>query len=215
MMEKPSSSKLDELVARIRDCRLCLEQPRKVVLPHEPRPVLRPSTTARLLIASQAPGVRVHETGISFNDASGDRLRQWMNISREVFYDVSRVAIIPMGFCFPGHDAKKGDLPPRDECRATWHDTLFQNLPQIETILAIGRYAQNYHFARVGRALPKDLKLEDVVRRGAELAGSRPRIIPLPHPSWRNTGWLKRNLWFEAEILPIVRAEVQRLTGDL
>jgi len=182
----------------------------KTPLPHEPRPVLRVSTTAKLLVASQAPGTKVHATGISFNDASGDRLRQWMNISRDVFYDTSQVAIVPMGFCFPGQNAAKGDLPPRPECAATWHDQLFALMPQIETVLAIGRYAQTYHFARAGRPLPKKIKLDDVIRNWRDFAGEAPRIIPLPHPSWRNIGWLKRNPWFETDILPMMRQAVMR-----
>jgi uracil-DNA glycosylase len=177
-------------------------------LPHEPRPVVRISTSARLLVASQAPGTRVHQTGLPFNDPSGDRLREWMNVSRDIFYDETRVAIVPMGFCFPGHDKAKGDLPPRRECRATWHDDLFALLPQITTILAIGMYAQDYHFARLGRPLPKPLKRNDLIAGWRELTDLSPRIIALPHPSWRNSGWLKLNPWFEADVLPMVRKEV-------
>lgn len=206
------SADLEAIAARIRACRICLDAPLKLALPHEPRPVLRVSSRARLLIASQAPGVRVHETGLSFNDASGDRLRGWMDVSRETFYDVEKIAIVPMGFCFPGHDAKKGDLPPRPECRKAWHDDLFQQLPRIETILAIGRYAQNYHFSRLGRPLPKGLLVDDVVRGSAQLSSeASPKtanIIALPHPSWRNSGWLKKNPWFVTEVLPVLRIKV-------
>jgi len=202
-------SDLDEFVAKIRACRICLEEPLKLALPHEPRPVLRVSPTAKLLIASQAPGVRVNLTGLSFNDASGDRLRDWMGVSREIFYDLEKIAIVPMGFCFPGHDAKKGDLPPRPECQKTWHDDLFELLPQIELILTIGRYAQNYHFSRAGRPLPKGLLVDDVVRGSAQFsAGLRPKIIALPHPSWRNSGWLKKNPWFATEVLPFMRSKI-------
>lgn len=208
-----ATSELGALTARIRACRICLETPSKVPLPHEPRPVLRVSSSARLLVASQAPGIRVHLSGLPFNDASGDRLRQWMNISRDVFYDESRVAIAPMGFCFPGHAADKGDLPPRSECRATWHDALFGALPVLECILAIGRYAQAYHFERVGRPLPKGLPLGETVRRWREFAGQGPEIIALPHPSWRNSGWIKRNPWFEADVLPALRAKVAAVIG--
>ena len=155
MTDRDSISRLVALAGRIRACRICVETPRGTPLPHEPRPVLRLSSAARLLIASQAPGVKVHVSGLPFNDASGDRLRQWMSVSREAFYDEARIAIVPMDFCFPGHDANKGDLPPRRECRETWHDELFSILPEIECILAIGRFAQNYHFTRAGRALPK------------------------------------------------------------
>ncbi|MGB8278850.1 MAG: uracil-DNA glycosylase family protein [Methylovirgula sp.] len=207
---EPASSDLTALVGRIRACRICRDTPRNVPLPHEARPVLRVSSTARLLVAGQAPGVRVHATGLSFNDPSGDRLRQWMGVSREIFYDESRVAIVPMGFCFPGHNAAKGDLPPRRECRASWHDSLFRLLPQIETILAIGRYAQDYHFERLGVARNKGAKLDDLIAAWRDLAGQRPRIIALPHPSWRNNAWLKRNPWFEAEVLPMLREEVAR-----
>ncbi|HEY8032114.1 MAG TPA: uracil-DNA glycosylase family protein [Methylocella sp.] len=210
MIGSPSISELATLAGRIRACRICVETPRGAPLPHEPRPVLRLSSTARLLIASQAPGVKVHVSGLPFNDASGDRLRQWMRVSRDVFYDEARIAIVPMGFCFPGHDANKGDLPPRRECRETWHDELFSILPHIETILAIGRFAQDYHFTRAGRPLPKVLKVDAIVRRWREFVGERPKIIALPHPSWRNNGWINRNPWFEQEVLPALRAEVTR-----
>jgi len=210
MTNRDPAMGLAALTGRISACRICVEAPRNVRLPHEPRPILRVSSTARLLVASQAPGVRVHRTGLPFNDASGDRLRQWMNVSREVFYDQARIAIVPMGFCFPGHDANKGDLPPRRECRETWHDLLFSMLPQIECILAIGRYAQDYHFARAGRPLPKGLSVDETVRRWQEVAGKAPKIIALPHPSWRNNGWIKRNPWFESDVLLALRAEVAR-----
>ena len=163
-----SGRKLDEITARIRACRFCAETPEGAKLPHEPRPVLRVSTTARLLLASQAPGNLVNQTGIPFNDPSGDRLRDWMGVDRDTFYDVSRIAIVPMGFCFPGNDAAGGDLPPRPECRARWHDSLFATLPQIETVVAIGRYAQDYHFARLGNALPRGASVSNIVARWRE-----------------------------------------------
>jgi uracil-DNA glycosylase len=218
MMARSSISKpagrLDAVSTRIRACRLCRDTPHPGRLPHEPRPVFRVSATARLLLASQAPGLRVHDTGLPFNDPSGDRLRQWMGVDRDTFYDEARIAIVPMGFCFPGYSELKADLPPRRECRAAWHDELFAHLPQIESILAIGRYAQDYHFARVGRPLPKGAGVDEIVRRWRDFQGGSPRIFALPHPSWRNSGWLKRNPWFEAEVLPVVRAEVARLTSD-
>jgi len=200
---------LTDLVKRIRACRLCRDAAADP-LPHEPRPVLRVSASARLLVASQAPGTRVHATGLPFNDPSGDRLRGWMNVTREQFYDESRIAIIPMGFCFPGHSKTKGDLPPRRECRATWHDELFAHLPNISTILAIGMYAQDYHFARLGRPLSKIMQRDELIAGWRNFADLRPRIMALPHPSWRNNGWLKRNPWFEADVLPMLRAEVAR-----
>ena len=177
-------------------------------MPHEPRPVLRMSATARLLICGQAPGVRVHRSGLPFDDPSGERLRSWMGVDRDVFYDVSRIAIAPMGFCFPGLDAHGSDLPPRRECRAHWHDELFALAPQVETILVVGSYAQAYHLRRLGHAPVKGEGMTGLVRRWRGFAQGRPRLIPLPHPSWRNSGWLKRNLWFEAELLPELRAAV-------
>jgi uracil-DNA glycosylase len=209
---RTSSSEADlaALVDEIRSCRICRDTPQAKPLPHEPRPVLRVSSTARLLVAGQAPGVRVHKTGLSFNDPSGERLRDWMGVSREVFYDEAQIAIIPMGFCFPGHDAAKGDLPPRRECRVQWHDALFARLPQIETILAIGRYAQDFHFERLGMAIDKSARLESIVAAWRDQEGRRPRVIALPHPSWRNNAWLKRNPWFATEVLPALRTEVAR-----
>ena len=207
------NSELSGITNRIRACRLCRDSPRGAPLPHEPRPVFRVSDSARLLIASQAPGLRVHLTGLPFDDASGDRLRQWMGVSREIFYDEARIAIAPMGFCFPGHTADRADLPPRPECRTAWHDELFRALPRIECILAIGRYAQDYHFARLGRPLPKAARLDAIVRRWREIAGENPRVIALPHPSWRNSGWLRRNPWFGTDVLPALRADVAEMTG--
>jgi uracil-DNA glycosylase len=200
-------TKVDTLAGEIRACVHCAG-----ALPHPPRPVLRVSRTARLLVASQAPGNLVNQTGIPFNDPSGERLRDWMGVDRDTFYDVSRIAIVPMGFCFPGNDAAGGDLPPRPECRALWHDALFAAMPRIETVLAIGRYAQDYHFRRLGHALGKGASVSETVARWREFQGATPLIFPLPHPSWRNTGWLKKNPWFEAEVLPVLRAEVARLT---
>ena len=136
---------LNNLRQEIEACRICRDNPQSTPLPHEPRPVVRLSSTARLCIAGQAPGMRVHKSGIPFDDPSGDRLRNWMGIDREIFYDTSRLAIVPMGFCFPGYDAKKSDLPPRKECRNQWHDQIFELMPQIELVLVIGQYAQAYH----------------------------------------------------------------------
>jgi uracil-DNA glycosylase len=210
---EPGKADLENYTARIRACRLCRDLPGPARLPHEPRPILRVSTTARLLVSGQAPGMRVHATGLPYNDSSGDRLRAWMNVSRETFYDESLIAIVPMGFCFPGYSPAKADLPPRPECRRTRHDGLFALMPQIELILAIGRYAQEYHFARLGRHLPRGLPLADTVADWQAQARLRPRLIALPHPSWRNNGWIKRNLWFEADVLPMLREEVARAIG--
>lgn len=166
--------------------------------------MLQVSSTARLLICGQAPGLRVHDSGIPFNDPSGDRLRDWLGIDRNIFYDQSRVAIAPMGFCFPGYDARKADLPPRRECRKTWHDRLFVLMPQVELILLVGVYARDYHFDRLAIS-PRHKSMTETVKAWRGYLGGSPRLFPLPHPSWRNSGWLKRNPWFEAEALPQLR----------
>jgi len=213
-MTRPAATQtrtLDRLQAQIAACEACVSAPKGPPLPHAAHPVLRVSTTARLLIASQAPGNLVNQTGVPFNDPSGDRLRDWLGLDRESFYDVRRIAIVPMGFCFPGYDASGADLPPRRECRELWHDRLFDALPRIETVLAIGRYAQAYHFRRLGHVLPSKAGMTEVVSRWRDFDMSCPRIFPLPHPSWRNSGWLKRHPWFEKEMLPVLRAEVARL----
>jgi uracil-DNA glycosylase len=201
---------LDALVSEIRACRVCVDHPLRTPLPHAPRPVLRVSSTAPILIASQAPGTRVHLSGMPFTDASGDRLRSWLGVDSETFYDVARIAIAPMGFCFPGQDAKGADLPPRPECVATWHDRLFAVLPAFELVLVIGAPAQNYHLRRLGLERFVKLSLTERVVRWREIfeARSGPKILPLPHPSWRNTGWLKRHPWFGEELLPVLRGEV-------
>lgn len=196
----------------MRGCRVCVERPRGAPLPHEPRPIFQLAEGVRLVIASQAPGIRAHVSGIPFQDPSGQRLRQWMDLDEARFYDPGRVAILPMGFCFPGHDASKGDLPPRPECRHTWHDEVFASLPSVETILAIGLSSIRYHAPRLGVPRPAGQGLGETVadwRRYFERPA--PRMLPMPHPSWRNSGWLKRHPWFEAELLPVLRAEVQRL----
>lgn len=203
---------LDELTRQARNCRICRDSPLGEPLPHEPRPVLIPSRTARICIASQAPGIRVHRTGLPFNDPSGDRLRDWLGVTRDEFYDPARFAILPMGFCFPGYDRHGGDLPPRPECRATWHDRFFRMMPQLELVLVIGLYAQRYHLPE-----EKGKSLTETVGNWRTLlaAPRRPHVLPLPHPSWRNNGWLKRNPWFEREVLPVLRKEVQRLTAGI
>ncbi|HEU0159515.1 MAG TPA: uracil-DNA glycosylase family protein [Hyphomicrobiaceae bacterium] len=199
---------LKRLVAEIGACRICRDSALGRPLPHEPRPVLRPSPTARLCIASQAPGVRVHASGVPFSDASGDRLRAWLGLTAQEFYDQRRIAIVPMGFCFPGHDAAGGDLPPRRECAATWHQRLFAAMPQLELILAIGSYAQRWHLGSPAAAS----MTAAVMAWEAPLASpNRPRRLALPHPSWRNNAWLAQNSWFEQDLLPRLRQEVRRL----
>jgi len=202
---------LKRLLADVQACRFCRDAVPDNPLPHEPRPVAHLSSTARLCIAGQAPGIRVHESGIPFNDPSGDRLRDWMQIDRNLFYDKSKLAIVPMGFCFPGWDAKGGDLPPRKECARLWHDRIFKAMPQLELILVIGQYAQRYHLGSM-----RQKSLTDTVRQARTIwkQQSMPRLLALPHPSWRNSGWLKKNPWFESDILPLLRAEVARLTRE-
>jgi uracil-DNA glycosylase len=199
---------LDHVLAAIRDCRVCVENPRGKPLPHEPRPVLRASATARLAICSQAPGARVHASGKPFTDPSGDRLREWMGVTPDEFYDEARVVIVPMGFCFPGQDGKGGDLPPRRECAERWHRRLFAALPGLDLVLAVGSYAQDFH---LGAAKSKTLQETMLRWREHMKTKQRPRVLPLPHPSWRNNAWLMKNPWFEAELLPVLRREVRKL----
>lgn len=200
-------SELDRLAAEIHDCRICVDTPRGRPLPHVPRPVLSPSASARILIAGQAPGTKVHLSGVPFTDASGDRLRSWLGVSWDEFYDADNFAIVPMGFCFPGQDARGGDLPPRRECAPAWRERLMRLMPQIGLVLTVGLYAQDWHLG-AGRRGSLTATVGDW---RAALASSGPRkVLPLPHPSWRNTVWLKRNPWFEAELLPVLQVEVRR-----
>jgi uracil-DNA glycosylase len=191
------SAELDDLLRDIRACRICEAQ-----LPLGPRPVLAASAEARLLIVSQAPGARVHATGIPWNDASGRRLRDWLQLDETTFYDEKRVAIVPMGFCYPGR-AGSGDAPPRLECRATWHPRLLPLLRNVELTLSIGQYAQAYCLG--ARRKPS---LSETVRAWREYL---PTQLPLPHPSPRNVGWFKANPWFEAEVVPVLRERVHDL----
>ncbi|MEJ8474100.1 uracil-DNA glycosylase family protein [Roseibium algae] len=203
-----TGEQLADLRADIAACRICVETPRKAALPHEPRPVVQLSQTARICICGQAPGTRVHQSGKPFTDPSGDRLRSWMGVEPEVFYDTARISIVPMGLCFPGLDAKGGDLPPRPECRAQWHDRIFAVMPQVELILVIGQYAQAYHLGG-----EKKKTLTETVANWSEYLGSErtPAILPMPHPSWRNNSWLKKNPWFEAELLPVLKQKIAQL----
>jgi len=191
---------LKRILAEARACRLC-----EAHLPLGPRPVLRAATGARLMIVGQAPGTRVHETGIPWNDRSGDRLRDWLQLPREVFYDERRIAIVPMGFCYPGVDDSGGDRPPRPECAPRWHPPLRAALPQVELTLLVGMYAQRHYLGRRRRAT-----LTETVRHGRDYL---PDFLPLPHPSWRNTAWLKKNPWFEKDLLPELRRRVKKLVA--
>ena len=205
-----SSRDLDRLVAAIRACRICRDRPRGAPLPHAPRPVLCVSPTATVCIVGQAPGTRVHASGIPFTDPSGDRLRAWLGVDAATFYDVSRVAIVPMGFCFPGQDARGADLPPRRECAPAWRAELFAALPAIELVLAVGAHAHAWHLGKLARA-----SLTETVAAWREImaATRRPTVVPLPHPSWRNNAWIRKNPWFEAELLPVVRRMVASRLG--
>ena len=194
-------------------CRICRDAPARGLehrLPHEPRPVVVLSAKARVLIAGQAPGLRVHGSGRPFDDASGDRLRQWLGTDRESFYNADRFAIVPMGFCFPGYDAKGSDLPPRRECAPLWRQHVLAAMPQVELILTIGQYAQAWHLASA--QMPSMTETVAHWRRYL-LTNQSPAMLPLPHPSWRNSGWLKRNAWFEAELLPELQKRVKILVS--
>jgi len=182
------------LLREVRACRLC-----EAALPFPPKPVLRASATARIVLIGQAPGMRVQETGIPWNDASGKNLRAWLDLDDATFYDESRIAIVPAGFCYPGK-GRSGDLPPRPECAPKWHAALLRQMPKVETILLLGRYAQAHYLE--ARLRPT---LTETVRAWREFA---PRFYPLPHPSPRNRLWLRKNPWFEEEVVPAVRAAV-------
>lgn len=188
---------LDALLGEIRACRICAAN-----LPHGPRPIIRASRTAKLRIAAQAPGIRVHETGLSFNDPSGDRLRDWLGLDRDTFYDESRIAIVGMGFCFPGYTASGADKPPRKECMATWHERLEAALPPFALTLLVGSYSIAWHLGARRKST-----MTETVKAWRDYG---PRIVPLPHPSWRNNAWLKKNPWFECELLPDLRRRVGR-----
>jgi len=191
-------SPLAQLAAEIRACRVCAAH-----LPLGPRPVFRASTTARLLIVSQAPGTKVHETGLSFNDPSGDRLRAWLQMDRDTFYDESRIAIVPMGLCYPGRLPNGGDAPPRPECAPLWLDKLLAQMPEIRLTLLVGMYALT-HVLGVGA----------MTERVRDFRDHLPRYFALPHPSWRTTAWERRNPWFGADVLPALRQAVAGALGD-
>ncbi len=188
------NQQFSQLLASVRECRLCEKS-----LPLGPRPVLQVDPRAKILIAGQAPGRRVHESGIPFDDASGVRLREWLGVSSETFYDPGKFAILPMGFCYPG-SGKSGDLPPRPECAEAWRERLLSSLRQVELTLVIGQYAQRWHLPQVQK------NLTETVRAWRDYG---PRTIPLPHPSPRNNIWLKRHPWFSESLLPILKTRTQ------
>ncbi len=199
-MGRTPKDPLAALLAEARACRVC-----EADLPLGPRPVLRAEASARLMIIGQAPGTRVHASGVPWDDASGDRLRDWLAIGRDVFYDAGRVAIVPMGFCYPGRDKNGGDRPPRPECAPLWHARLHAMLPNVALTLLVGRYAQVHY---LGRAAGKS-----VVETVRAWRDHMPAYLPLPHPSWRTRSWATKNPWFETEVIPALRAELRRLLG--
>jgi uracil-DNA glycosylase len=186
---------LDRLLRDVRACRVC-----EANLASGPRPVLRLATTARLLIVSQAPGSKVHKTGIAWDDASGARLRDWMQLDTSVFYDEAKVAILPMGFCYPGPSGKGGDKPPRPECAPLWHNRLLTYLPDLQLTLLVGQYAQRHYLQAKRKA-----SMTETIRAFSEY---RPRFFPLPHPSWRSVIWMRKHPWFEQTVLPELRLAV-------
>lgn len=188
---------LAELTQDIRACQLCRDRFAATATAHQPRPVAWLSSLAPVLIAGQAPGARVHESGRPFTDRSGDRLRDWLGVDEAAFYDRRQFAIMPMAFCFPGYDAKGSDLPPPKNCASTWHQEALTAMPQVKLRVLVGGYAQGWYLGAKG--------VTETVKRWRDFA---PDTIPLPHPSWRNTAWLRKNQWFEAELLPVLRARV-------
>ncbi len=191
-------TELPTLLRQVRRCTICAEH-----LPLGPRPVIQLGAGARILLAGQAPGRKVHESGIPFDDASGERLRHWMGVSRESFHDPEKVSILPMGFCYPG-TGKSGDLPPRPECAPQWRASLLAHLDNLQMTLVIGQYAMHYH-------LPgKTVSVTEAVRRWRD---SWPYVVPMPHPSPRNNRWLKTNPWFEQELVPELQSRVAKLLG--
>ncbi len=191
-------NKLHDLLKEVRACEICAPD-----LPLGPRPTVVAKSSAKIMIIGQAPGTKVHETGIPWSDPSGDRLRNWLRVTREMFYDGSKIAIMPMGFCYPGRLERGGDNPPRPECAPAWHEKILAGLPDIELTLLVGMYAQKYYLAEQNKKT-----LTETVRHWQEFA---PAMIPTPHPSWRTTAWLKKNLWFEAELLPVLQQKVRKL----
>ena len=195
---------LELLAARIRACRICIDKPRGKPLPHEPRPVFVESPKAKILIAGQAPGTRVHASGRPFTDPSGVRLRDWLGVTEAEFYNPDLFAIAPMGFCFPGLDAKGSDLPPRPECALAWRSELIAAMPQVRLVIAVGTYAHRWHLKLAAASM------SGTVRDWQKHLSNQLPVIALPHPSWRNSGWLKRNPWVESEVVMALRTQVRQ-----
>ena len=193
-----SPTELTETLRQARACRVCEEH-----LPLGPRPVMRAKPSARIMIVGQAPGTKVHESGVPWDDASGKRLREWLDLDNETFYDEGRIALVPMGFCYPGRNPKGGDNPPRPECAPLWHAPLRAGLPHVELTLLVGQYAQAFYLGKT-----KKKTMTETVRHWRDY---KPAFLPTPHPSWRSTLWLRKNPWFETEILPELQLRVKAL----
>ena len=191
---------LDDLLTRVRACTLCAQH-----FPHAPRPTLRVHPEARLLIIGQAPGSKVHATGIPWNDRSGDRLRDWLGMDREAFYDQRNIAIVPMGFCYPGVDRHGGDRPPRKECAPQWHAPVLSAMPHLKLTLLVGSYSQREYL----KPFDPPASMSETVRQWQHYLPHG--FLPLPHPSWRNTAWLRCNPWFEAELVPELRCRISEI----
>lgn len=195
---------MSHLGQEIAKCVLCADRFRATATFHSPNPIVWFQSGARILVAGQAPGMRVHQTGLPFNDASGDRLRGWLGVDRTEFYDRDLFAFVPMAFCFPGYDARGSDLPPPKICAQTWHQTVMHTLAAVRLIVVVGGHAHNYHLS--GRM--------SVTQRVQGWRDHAPGVFPLPHPSWRNTAWLRKNPWFQADLLPELRQQVRRILDD-
>ena len=189
---------LKRILREVRACRICEGN-----LPFGPRPVVQLASTARLLIVSQAPGSKVHQSGIPWNDASGDRLRDWLKLDRSVFYDEPRVAILPMGFCYPGAGQSGADNPPRPECAPRWHERLLKHLPDIQLTLLVGQYAQQHYLGAARKG-----SMTETVKAFSRYG---PQLFPLPHPSWRSAIWMRKHPWFEEAVIPELRKAVRKL----
>lgn len=194
-------SQLDTLLSSIRACRACARE-----FSHEPRPVIQVNSETRLLICGQAPGRRAHESGLPFDDPSGDRLREWLGLDRDTFYADSRIGVVPMAFCFPGTNPKGGDCPPPPRCAALWRRSLLACLPRVELTLMVGSYAQRWALQHTSE--------RSMTATVAAWRDYGPAVIPLPHPSWRSTVWLRRNPWFENEVVPHLRTRVATMLGN-
>lgn len=197
---------MDQFIARLQACRLCADSFAATATAHLPRPVVRLDPQARILIAGQAPGARVHESGKPFDDPSGDRLRDWLGVDSGTFYDLRNFAFAPMGFCFPGYDAKGSDLPPPKICADTWRNDLIHHLAQIRLTLLVGGYAQKWHLGKAASG--------GVTRTVRSWRTQAPDVFPLPHPSWRNTGWIRKNPWFTTDLLPVLKTRVKEILDD-